>query len=174
MHERFVAGEKKRTLERNVLVQATQERVKAEQLLEEANRKLFTAERTLEDAQLLGEGWIKDQDWIYNAAWQHPSGFDITRFIGEGDNVQCQWVVRRLSTPIAVQPYVSTITARPYTHARVTLRGAAQPNNPTPTVLYHQTLEAALEWWRLQIINLGRYPEPPPKGLFDRLRDASV
>lgn len=32
------------------------------------------------------------------------------------------------------------------------------------------SIEVVLEWWFLQTTHLGRYPEAPSKGLFDKLR----
>lgn len=148
LHDRFLVGEKRRKLERDAVLKATQERVEAERLRAEARLSLHEAQRLLENALLVREGWIESVQsaaWHLSSwfKWRHPTGFEITRSDTGGKTVWTCW---------------QTLAAN----------GVFPPDSVSTGL---DSVEQALEWWRLHITDLGRYPEAPPKGLFERLRE---
>ena len=154
MHDRFLVGEKQRKKTReDSLTQATQQRVLAERIYREASQKLEHAEKMLEEA-----GWTKSrpEDWLLSEKWEHSTGFEASRIRGLGGATY--WLVRKthpVSNVVSVDGRIGYMRTLPAIQA--------------PS--YHATVEEALEWWRLQLIDLGRFPKPPLQGLFDRLRD---
>jgi hypothetical protein len=147
MHDRFLAGDKRRRSARDELLKAARERLEAERALEEAQAKLSDAERVLEEAMLVREGWIGNPGERYwgdarrYRSWHHASGFVIRlSFAFDGRVIWSFGVV-------------------PGSQASWLVAGIA-----------YYALEEALEAWRLTSINMGRYPEAPPMSLFARLR----